>query len=247
MAREPREEDQVFGVVRETIQCSGKGCSSNRVADFQVRLASRQLTNITPCGNDVVAERIIHPLAEFVAQRVNVLDRLGEESRVVVSRNGIGLVGDRCAVVTEDAAAAVGFQHVVVDEERQAGSGNLQLRNQGLQLRVDKIDIDLPNLLSAAEWADGYASARGHHNRLQGLGRHWRKQSVVVRCHATYRLPEIGSLKSIDVLGGTNIGRAFNKGKVVEDWRLLDAIHGRHCVPTSQRVRRDGGCSKFEC
>src|SRR5215467_2712029 len=165
---EPRQEDEIFRVVREPVYSDGERVPGDRISDFEVALASAHLPDVTPCRNDVGCrnQRIIHPLANFVAQSVNILDRYAEDSRITVGCDGIrlrsGIVG---AVIAENAAAAGSPERVVAEEEGQSVSWNAELCEQAHRDVVEKVDVDFSD---PGAWAgDGVAAHCWNCNGLQ--------------------------------------------------------------------------------
>src|SRR2546425_1219777 len=63
LARKPGEENQVLGVIGETVQGHGECTAGYRVAHFKIILAAPHLSHVSPSRHDVVAEGIVHPLA----------------------------------------------------------------------------------------------------------------------------------------------------------------------------------------
>src|SRR5882672_6000700 len=89
---------------------NGEGAASNRVADFQVVLASANLPNVAPRGNNVHRgdEWIVHPFADLMTECVNITNsRCVENSGIAIRTDRIGLRSRIVrAVVAEDAALA---------------------------------------------------------------------------------------------------------------------------------------------
>ena len=91
-------------MVCEAAHSYGECNSRDRVAILQIVLASRNLAYVSPGGDDVVAEGVIHPLSNLMAKSVDILDRHGENIRIAVGGNCVGVVGAVCAVISQNAA-----------------------------------------------------------------------------------------------------------------------------------------------
>src|SRR5580692_3121817 len=90
-AIEPREERELLRVVAKALVRYAKRRSGKGVADFEVVLASVHLADVTPCRGSVVDERVVDQLADLVRPRVDVFDRLVEDTGIVVRADGVRL------------------------------------------------------------------------------------------------------------------------------------------------------------
>src|SRR3954469_11187337 len=95
--------------------------SAQRIAHLKIILAPRDLSDMAPRFGRIVTLRIIHPLGDFVGERRDVYygTVVGESLAAVVVGDRIGLerAAERAvvhgAVVAQDAACALGQNHVV--------------------------------------------------------------------------------------------------------------------------------------
>src|ERR1035437_2463974 len=101
-------------------QDSGKLIAGQWIADFPVALAAADLSDPSPSGGRIVAERIVQPFANFMRCDRNVLGCGAEVSSGVVVGGRVGLHrAAECAVITQDAAVGGDgvIEHDVVHQE----------------------------------------------------------------------------------------------------------------------------------
>src|ERR1700731_2484707 len=81
---------------------------------------------MSPAGDEIVAEWVVHPLADLMGQRRDVLAGAEKLSGLVIADRKRLHRAPLCAVVTQDAAvgeggSSEGDYHVVKDKNRQGG------------------------------------------------------------------------------------------------------------------------------
>jgi len=158
LAIEPREERQLLHVIGDTVgrQQRRKFSAAQRIADFQIALASAHLSDVTPQRGRIVADRIVHPFADLVAHRGD---------RGYAAENSAGVIIDRRvrlertserSVVSEDAA----IRRVKAAFEEPLRS-MVEVRNQArVHLWFEaKFGETYGPLSSAAEALERFASA----------------------------------------------------------------------------------------
>ena len=105
-------------MVGHSIQLHIEGNPGDRIANLQVLLAGSGSLSGAPARRWIIAERIVHPFAQLMAQRMDIFDRIGENSSVVVGRyyNGPGRRGGKTGSLVEAKNAAT-----LLREERIVG------------------------------------------------------------------------------------------------------------------------------
>src|SRR5205814_6263128 len=100
--------------------------AAQRIADFQIALAARYLSGVSPRRCGIVAEGIVHPFADFMRSGGRVQSRYSEQTcRIEIHRRiGLGWIGVAGAVVAQEAAVVqVGGiairEHRVIEEENR--------------------------------------------------------------------------------------------------------------------------------
>ena len=101
---EPRQEYEIFGMVCKSVERDRERDAGDGIAHLQIVLTSRDLAHIAPGRRGIVAEGIIHPFTDLVAESVDVFDGRAENSRVAVGGYCVGLICARnVAVIPKDA------------------------------------------------------------------------------------------------------------------------------------------------
>src|SRR5215472_17016968 len=107
-----REKRKLLQLVSEAVRPGNRRNirGGKRVAHFKIPLASSHLTRVPPSGSRIIAERVIHPLTDFMSGNRSVVNGRNEQSGGFEVNKGIGLqacsrlLGNR-GMESENAAA----------------------------------------------------------------------------------------------------------------------------------------------
>src|SRR5262249_22647853 len=136
------------------------------ITHLERRRAARDLSTI-PSWNDIIDERIVHPLTHFMTQRMYVLNRHVENTRIAVCCHANGQLIRRYSkscMEAENAAVTVFCEKRVVREKDR----ETRRRDALYVLYQPCLEEKEGNLAYAGTWSIADASKRfGNDNRLK--------------------------------------------------------------------------------